>query len=141
MRTYQVTQSIAAPPSVVWKFLSDVSSWPERLPTFESVIAVTDQNFQVGSRFRVLQPKLRPAIWVVTSCRENDGFTWQSSSAGLVMRAAHTLNPTGPETCELALQFTFSGMLSMFVGLLAGKMTQRYISIEASTFKDLAEEA
>jgi len=140
MRTYRVTQRISAPPDVVWKFVSDVLAWPEWLPTFDSVIALTDQELQVGSRYRVLQPKLRPAVWAVTSCRRNESFAWQSSSPGLAMRAVHALRPTSPDTSELSLEFSFSGALSLPAGLLAGKLTQRYISIEAGTFKRLAED-
>jgi uncharacterized membrane protein len=141
MQTYQVSQDIKAPPGTVWKFVSDVFNWPERLPNYNAVTALNDQDFQVGSRFRVSQPKLLPAIWEVTSCRENEGFTWQSCSMGLAMKADHLIRVTGLDTCELTLKFCFSGLLAIFAGPLAGKLVRRYLSIEAHTFKNLAEKA
>ena len=63
MPTYRVTENIAAPAARAWAPLRNVLAWPEWLPTVTSVTPLGVSNLEIGARFRVLQPKLRPAIW------------------------------------------------------------------------------
>ncbi|MGA8278650.1 MAG: SRPBCC family protein [Rhodanobacteraceae bacterium] len=139
MPTYRVTENIAAPAARVWASLRNVLAWPEWLPTVTSVTPLGVSNLEIGARFRVLQPKLRPATWEVVSVREGQGFVWQAGSPGLAMSAGHVVEPTGPESCKLTLEFTFSGRLSPLAGLLAGSLTRRYIATEAASLKVVAE--
>ncbi len=141
MPTYRVTENIAAPAARVWAPLRNVLAWPEWLPTVTSVTPLGVSNLEIGARFRVLQPKLRPAIWEVVSVRKGEGFVWQAGSPALAMRAGHVVEPTGPETCKLTLEFSFSGLLSPLAGLLAGPLTRRYIATEAASLKAVAEAA
>ena len=141
MPTYRVTENIAAPAARVWASLRDVLSWPDWLPTVTSVTPLGVSNLEIGARFRVQQPKLRPAIWEVVSVSEGEAFVWQAQSAGLGMRAGHVIEPTDPETCKLTLEFTFSGPLSPLAGLLAGPLTRRYVATEAASLKTVAETA
>ncbi len=95
----------------------------------------------VGSIFRVVQPGINPARWVVTSCSENERFSWRAHMPGLGMSADHIVVPVGSMNCKLMLAFSFSGILSPLAAFMRGKLVQRYISAEAEAFKRLAENA
>jgi uncharacterized membrane protein len=139
MPTYRVVENIAAPAARVWAPLRDVVAWPDWLPTVTSVTPLGINNLEIGARFRVLQPKLRPATWEVTSIREGENFMWQAVSPGMTMCAGHVIEPTGPESCKLNLQLTFAGLLSPLAALFAGSLTRRYINTEAASLKIVAE--
>lgn len=66
MPSYEVFIDIQAPPDLIWPVLSDVVAWPDWLPTVTSVQPLQGRSLELGSRYTVTQPKLRPATWVVT---------------------------------------------------------------------------
>jgi uncharacterized membrane protein len=139
MPIYQVTQRINAPADVVWKHLSNILAWPEWLPTVTEVSPLEKKTFQLGAKFKVIQPKLRPTIWQVTKLEPGQCFIWESTSPGIQLWASHTVRIIGPEESEVELQFRFSGTLGVFLGWLAGPITRKYITTEASSLKVLAE--
>ncbi|MGA9335444.1 MAG: SRPBCC family protein [Rudaea sp.] len=142
MPTYRITENIAASAARVWEPLSNVLGWPQWLPTVTAITPLGVSKLEIGARFRVLQAKLRPAIWEVVSVREGESFVWQAGSPGLAMRASHVIEPSGLENCcKLTLEFTFSGPLSPLAGLLAGRLTRRYIATEAASLRAIAEAA
>lgn len=141
MRSYSTSVDIEAPAGAVWVLLSDVLSWPHRLPTVTSVAPLDHRGLAASARFRLVQPKVRPATWEVTAVEPGHSFIWQSKSAGLTMVANHVVDPTGSSKCRLRLDFAFGGVLSRFAALFAGTLAQRYIAIEGQTFKELAEAA
>ncbi|UJJ60163.1 GNAT family N-acetyltransferase [Rhodanobacter denitrificans] len=141
MRTYTTSIDIEAPAELVWRLLSDVLSWPQRLPTVTSVEPLGNSVLVVGARFHVVQPKVRPAIWEVASVEAGRSFVWRSQSPGLRMVANHAVDPIGGSRCRLRLDFAFAGILGRVAALFAGALAQRYIAIESQTFKELAEAA
>lgn len=141
MRTYTTSVNIEAPADGVWALLSDVLSWPQRVPIFTSVEPLNDKTFAVGARFHVVQPKVRPATWEIVSVEPGCSFAWQSRSSGLAMYANHVIEPINGSRCKLRLDFSFSGILAPLATLFAGSLVQRYISLESQTFKELAEAA
>jgi hypothetical protein len=92
----------------------------------------------VGSRARVIQPKLRPAIWQVTELQENRNFTWVSAMPGLRMTAAHMIEPQDERTL-IVLSFVFSGLLSRVVARFYGTLIEQYLTIEAQGLKQRSE--
>lgn len=139
MRVYTTSVDIEAPADLVWTLLSDVLSWPQRLPTVTSVAPLGNATLAPGARFHVVQPKVRPATWEVTSVERGRSFIWQSRSFGLTMIANHVIDPAGNSRCRLRLDFAFAGVLGRLAAIFAGALAQRYIVIEGQTFKDLAE--
>lgn len=137
---YHVIEDISAPDSSVWALLSDVLAWPQWLPTVISVAPLGAGRLEAGERFRVLQPRLLPAIWEVVSVQAGRSFVWVSKSPGLAMRASHVVEPAGAG-CRLTLEFEFSGILAPLARLLAGSITERYIRTEAASLKARAEAA
>jgi hypothetical protein len=57
----------------VFAVLHDVERWPEW--TMTAVKKMDDGPLVVGSKVRVRQPKLLPAVWLVTELDENRAFT------------------------------------------------------------------
>lgn len=139
MRSYEAATSIAAPRDAAWRVLSDVAAWPEWLPTVTSVEPLDGRTLEVGSRFRVCQPKLRPATWVVTELEPPRSFVWLARSPGLRMVAAHTIDETSPGHSRVILRFSFAGLLGGLVARLYGPLTQSYIAREAAALKGKVE--
>jgi len=63
---------INASPAAIWQVLADVERWPTWTPTVLEVEPLTSNGhkagLKVGARYRVVQPKLRPAVYEVTEC-------------------------------------------------------------------------
>ena len=138
MPTYEASTSITANAEVVWRVLSEVSRWPEWLPTVSTVEPLDGKVLSIGSRFVVYQPKLRPATWVVTELAERR-FVWVARSPGLVMVAAHTVTQRSSATSEVILRFSFNGLLGGIIGRVFRSVTQNYLAQEASALKQRVE--
>jgi carbon monoxide dehydrogenase subunit G len=127
-----VTQAQTA---VVWQVLADVEHWPDWSPTVIEIAPLGNQGLKVGSRYRVVQPKLLPAIYEVTDCIPNERFTWVQKFFGGEMIADHRLSPRGPAT-EVELSFTSQGLLAKIVGKVFSKMISDYVAKEARSLKN-----
>lgn len=129
---------IAAPPERVWAVIVDVERWPERIPTVDSVERLDAGPLAVGSRTRLRQPRLSPAVWTVTELTDGSSFTWESRSPGVVVTAAHDVEPH-PDGSRLTLALTVSGPLSGVGWLMTKSLTKRYVETEAASIKAAAE--
>ena len=138
MPTYDASTSITANAEVVWRVLSEVSRWPEWLPTVSTVEPLDGKVLSIGSRFVVHQPKLRPATWVVTELAERH-FVWVARSPGLVMVAEHTVTQHSSATSRVILRFSFNGLLGGIIGRVFRSVTQNYLAQEASALKQRVE--
>ncbi len=139
MQTYLAITTIDAPMEAVWEVLSDVSAWPELLPTVSKVESFDSKSLDIGARFKVHQPRLRPAIWVVTEVVPPARFVWVAQSPGLKMVADHCVTQASQETTRVSLRFSFSGFLGGFVGRFFGKVTESYLVQEAAALKRKVE--
>ena len=135
MPRYVVTERIGATPDEIWPVLADVVRWPEWTPTVASVEPVDGPTLEVGSRFEVVQPKLRPAVWTVTAVDSLRSFTWEARSPGVRLVAEHLLTKEEARTTRLDLTFTFAGALGSIVGVLARGLTLGYMRTEASKLR------
>jgi uncharacterized membrane protein len=134
----QHTITIAAPPERVWAVIVDVESWPERIPTVDAVERLDAGPLAVGSRTRLQQPRLPTAVWTVTEMAEGSSYTWESSSPGVTLTAAHVVEPH-PDGSRLVLALTVSGLLSGIGWLLSRSLTKEYVETEAASIKKAAE--
>jgi len=138
MPTYEAFTSINAAPDSVWRALSDVSKWPEWLPTVSKVEPLDGERLSIGSRFVVHQPKLRPATWVVTELAETR-FVWVARSPGLVMLAEHSVAPQSSTTSKVTLRYSFNGLLGGILGRMFRSLTESYLAREAAALKQRVE--
>ena len=134
----QVERIVSATSDRVWEYLGDLERWAEMLPTIDEITRLDDGPTTVGSRFRVRQPGLMAAEYVVDDWRPGAGFTWRARSAGVAVTASHTLNGRG-ETTELRLGLEWSGRMSWLHRSLFSRKARTFVAIEADTFVSLAE--
>src|SRR5690606_19416484 len=99
----------------------DLEHWADMLPTVDEVTRLDDGPIGEGSRFRLRQPGLPAATYVVTHWQPNERFTWESRSPGVVGVADHRLTGTSDGT-TLALSISWSGLLAPIIRrLFTGK--------------------
>jgi hypothetical protein len=139
MRGFQVSLLISAPPTAVWRRLSNVCAWPTWLPTVAAIKPLGCPGLGIGAKFRVRQPKLRPAVWEVTQLEAGRRFAWTTSAPGFAIRADHIVEAAGADEAELKLEIRFCGVFGPLLGLLAAGTVKDYLAIEASSLKSCAE--
>ncbi|KOV81788.1 SRPBCC family protein [Nocardia sp. NRRL S-836] len=130
--------TIAAPPERVWEVVADVERWPERIPTVDTVERLDAGPLAVGSRTRLKQPRLSPAVWTVTELTNGSSFTWESRSAGITITADHLVEPH-PDGTRLTLALRMSGPVAGLAWLLTRSLTKRYVETEAASIRKTAE--
>jgi uncharacterized membrane protein len=138
--TISVTVNIEAPPEKVFAVLCDVERWPEWTATMTSVQRIDRGPFAVGSSARVCQPRLRPAVWLVTALEDQRNFTWTTRSLGLSMSALHAIEPHAAG-CGVVLSLELSGFFAPLVSRLYGGLMERYITTESQGLKRRSESA
>ena len=141
MAAYEATSDIQAPAERVWAVLSDVQTWPQWMPTVSSVEPLREMALQVGCRYRVTQPKLRPTVWVVSVVEAGRRFEWRAKSPGMELVADHVMESTGQGGTRVRLRFEFRGLVGAFLGAAFGALTRNYLSQEAQALKDRVEVA
>jgi carbon monoxide dehydrogenase subunit G len=132
------TFSTAAKPEAIWQILADVSHWKDWTPTVLDITPLNGQNLQVGGRYRVSQPGVQPAIYEVTACVPNEGFTWVQKIPGGKLLASHTIRVNDGST-NVELSFFSQGLLAAAASTLFSSKIRKLVSIEARSLKEKAE--
>jgi uncharacterized membrane protein len=135
--SHEVT--IVSPPARVWEVFTDFERWPSWTPTMRRIASLGDGAAGVGSRYRIEQPKLAPAVWTLTEWSAGRAFTWVSSSPGVRVTGEHLIEPV-PEGSRVVVTLHFGGWLGGLAGLLAGGLARRYMEIEGARLKQRCEE-
>ena len=138
MTHFTISVDIQAPPERVWLTMRDVERWPEWTPSVTRVQRLDHGPFARGSRARVRQPKLLPAVWQVTDLNEGRNFTWVTRSPGLQVTGGHSVEPTnGGSRVELTIDF--AGLFAPLVARLLRDLNNRYLTLEANGLKARCE--
>jgi hypothetical protein len=138
MRTFQITNEIHASCERVWSVLADVESWPQWTASMSKIELLDGVPLTVGSRARVFQPKLRPAVWTISDWQPNVRFAWIAKQPGLAVIGDHALK-AAPAGCAVTLSVSFQGLLSPLAVLMAGKLTGKYLQLESAGLKARSE--
>jgi len=136
---FSITVDIPAPPPIVWSVMSDVDRWPEWTASIKRVKCLSPGPLQVGSRFRVHQPKLPPAFWRVTELNSGSDFTWISIAPGLRVTARHAVEPIAMG-CRATLSISYEGWFGAWLARWVGRLNDRYLAMEADGLKTRAIE-
>jgi carbon monoxide dehydrogenase subunit G len=131
-RVFETTRHIEAPTQSVWEVLFDVARWSEWTPTIDSVERLDHGPFEVGSRARVRQPKLPRALWEVTEVVGGRNFSWVAKGPGMKTIARHEVVPDVSGS-KVTLSIEQTGPLGGVAAMLLGRLTQRYIELEAES--------
>jgi hypothetical protein len=117
----------------------DVERWPEWTASMTRVERVDRGPLGVGSHVRVKQPKLPPALFEIASWVPERTFDWITKSPGVTAVARHAIEPTSGGV-RVTLSVEYSGWLAGFVVWWFGKLTSRYVAMEADGLKRRCEE-
>lgn len=140
MTHFSVSVEIQAPPERVWAVMTDIDRWPEWTPTVTSLQRLDRGPLAVGSRARIRQPKLRPAVWQVTELAEGQSFTWITRSPGVQVTARHWVE-IYESGSRATLSLEFSGLVGPLVARLTRSLNERYLATEAKGLKERSEGA
>jgi uncharacterized membrane protein len=135
----EASTEIDAPAPRVWEHVQDVERWPDLLETVTSVEPLTPGPLATGSRYRVVQPRLRPAVWSVTAYVPGRSFRWVSPNPGVATTGDHTVTPLGDQRARLDLTIEHRGPLAWLVGRLTRRLTEDYLAKECAGIKRAAE--
>jgi uncharacterized membrane protein len=133
------TQTIDAPIGVVWGLATDVTSWPEYMPTMTSVQRLEEGPLRPGARAKIKQPGQGLAVWTVTEMTPGRTFSWESRRRGFVMTGTHRMEPAGDAT-RSTLALTMTGPLTPVLGPLLGSLMRRVLRTENACFAERAHQ-
>ncbi|HEX3986458.1 MAG TPA: SRPBCC family protein [Acidobacteriaceae bacterium] len=125
---------IQATPAAVWRVLADVERWPTWTPTVQQVQPLTPDGLRLGARYRITQPKLRPAVYEVTELAPHKAFTWIQKVPGATLIADHRLVGDAAST-EVELSFSTEGLLGAIIGSMYAKRIADYVKTEARSLR------
>ncbi|MFD1504817.1 polyketide cyclase [Georgenia yuyongxinii] len=130
---------ISAPPSAVWNVLAHPTRWPPWTASMTSVEPLGQPELGPGARVRIRQPRLPALEWQVIAWQPGSSFTWAAKSGGVTTVATHTVLPAGADRSRLVLGVSQHGLLAPLVRAATGRLTRRYLEMEAAGHKAAAE--
>src|SRR5262245_24590069 len=127
---FSITVGVSAPAQLVWSVMTDVDRWPEWTRSISRVKRLSPGRLAVGSRVRIHQPKLPPALWRVTELHPGAGFTWVSIAPGLRVTARHALEEL-TVGCRVTLSIRYEGLFGPWLARWTRRLNDRYLAMEA----------
>lgn len=140
---FTITTDVDASTDRVFAVMTDIERWPEWTPTVTRVERLDGSSLPIalGSRIRIVQPKVPPAEWTVTAIEAGRGFRIVSRSPGATVVANHWAEPTADgQRSRVTLSVTFSGWLGKIIGRMMRGLNERYLAEEAAGLKRRSEE-
>jgi len=130
---------IKVSPARVWSVLLDVERWPDWTTSVTKVQRMDVGRLTLGSRTRIWQPRLMPAVWRVTSLDEKRHiFAWTTHTFGINIIARHQVEPVGAHS-RVTLSLDFSGFLGAIMARIYRDLNWDYISREANGLRARCE--
>jgi hypothetical protein len=134
---HEISLDVQAPADVLWRVLTDVTSWPDWSPTIDELVLL-DGRLGLGSRVRIAQPKLRTVVYQVDGWRDGTLFSWTATTSGVRIRASHQVHPSTTGS-RLRLTLDMTGPMAPLLAPLVGARTRRYADTEAEVLRRSAE--
>ncbi|HEU5144271.1 MAG TPA: SRPBCC family protein [Dermatophilaceae bacterium] len=135
----EASTEIDAPAPRVWELVQDVERWPQVLETVTSVEPLSPGPLATGSRYRLVQPRLRPAVWSVTGYVPGRSFRWVAPNPGVATTGDHMVTPLGDTRSRLDISIEHRGPLAWLAGRLTRSLTEDYLAKECAGIKRAAE--
>jgi hypothetical protein len=136
--SFSTTVDINAAPAAVLAVMSDVERWPEWTASVTSVTRLDSGPFVVGSRARIRQPKLPPALWTVSAMEPGRSFTWISKGPGILVTAHHSIELREGGS-RVTLSIRYQGLLAKLLVWMTRDINERYLAMEAKGLKARCE--
>jgi hypothetical protein len=132
MSDFRQAVEIRMSPPRVWAVLLDVERWPEWTTSVTRVQRMDVGPLTLGSRTRIWQPKLMPAVWQVTSLDEKRRiFGWTTHNFGLKITGRHQVEAVGAHS-RVILSLHYSGLLGALMARIYRDLNWDYLSREAN---------
>jgi uncharacterized protein YndB with AHSA1/START domain len=122
----------------VWRVLADLEHWKDWTPTILDISPLGEKDIRVGAQYRVMQPGLKPAVYEVTACIPNEGFTWIQKMPGGGVIASHTIRARNGLT-EVELSFFSKGLVATATATLFSSKIRQFVVTEARGLKEKCE--
>lgn len=135
-----VKRDVRAAPQALWSVLVDPVRWPQYTPSIREV-RLLDGGLASGSRVRIVQPWLAPMTWTVTEYVEGRELTWAAAVPGVITTGTHSVWPGPSGEARLRLGLRQQGPLGAIVGAVLGRLSRRYVGMEADGLAAAAEAA
>ena len=130
---------IHVPPQRVWNVLLDVEQWPVWTTSVSKVQRMDIGALTLGSRTRIWQPKLMPAVWQVTSLDEKRRiFAWTTHVLGTRIIARHQVEAIGASS-RVSLSLTYTGVIGAILARAYRDLNWDYLSREANGLRGHCE--
>lgn len=141
MSSFRYAVEIFATPDQVWEALTDVDRWPEWTPTVLRVDRLDSGPLTLGSRAKLWQPKLMPAVWRVTALDPHARiFVWEVSRPGVRVIARHHAELAPGGSTYLTLELAYRGLIGRFMAMQLKHLNWDYLTREAQGLKRHCEE-
>jgi Polyketide cyclase / dehydrase and lipid transport len=146
MSEFRFAVEVLAPAERIGAVWMDVELWPEWNPVVTRAESLGGGPLTVGSRTRIVQPGLMPAVWRVTELNEPGWrFTWAMHKPGIAVTAIHLIDGIGVggigDRCRVTLLLKYSGLLGTFLAWQFKNLNWDYLTREACGLKLHCERA
>ena len=118
--------------------MSDVESWPLWTASVKKIKRLDDGPLRIGSKMKIYQPKLPPALWRVTALEDAHSFKGITSGPGISVTAHHHIEETDGGS-KVTLSIEFHGLFGPLIARLTSKLNEHYLHLEAEGLKKRAE--
>jgi uncharacterized membrane protein len=134
----EVSVEINRPPDVVWPVLLDVERWPEWTASMTEIERMDQSAIGVGCSLRIRQPRLKTMVWRVAELQEGRLLTWETRGVGVSIAARHAVRASERGSI-VKLTIDQTGWMSPLLTLFLGRLTRRYVEMEAQGLKQQCE--
>ncbi|MGA8089223.1 MAG: SRPBCC family protein [Terracidiphilus sp.] len=139
MSDFRHVVEIRVAPARVWNVLLDVERWPEWTTSVSKVQRMDIGPLTLGSRTRIWQPKLMPAVWQVTSLDEKRRiFAWTTHTFGIKIVARHQVEAVGARS-RVTLSLTYTGVVGAVLARAYRDLNWEYLTREANGLRGHCE--
>jgi hypothetical protein len=126
-------------PARVWSVLLDVERWPEWTTSVTRVQRMDIGPLTLGSRTRIWQPRLMPAVWQVTSLDlKRHIFAWTARNFGMKIVARHQVESVAAHS-RVTLSLDYHGLLGAVMARAYRDLNWDYIAREANGLRARCE--
>jgi hypothetical protein len=139
MSDFRHVVEIQVSPARVWSVLLEVERWPEWTTSVSRVRRMDIGPLTLGSRTRLWQPKLMPAVWQVTSLDEKRRiFAWTAHIFGMKIVARHQVDAVAAHS-RVTLSLDYSGLLGAIMARAYRDLNWDYLTREANGLRARCE--
>jgi uncharacterized membrane protein len=123
----------------VWEVLLDVERWPVWTTSVSKIQRMDLGPLTLGSRTRIWQPRLMPAVWQVTSLDEKRRiFAWTTHTCGIRIVGRHQVDALG-ERSRVSLSLTYYGVIGAVLARAYRDLNWEYLTREANGLRGHCE--